>query len=64
VEFLLTPNTGDSDIYVARTMQPSNSVYEKGSHTTGIDKVTYKRGESLELMSIDDIYHIAIYGKT
>lgn len=38
VEFLLTPNTGDSDIYVARTMQPSYSVYEKGSHTQELTK--------------------------
>jgi hypothetical protein len=64
VEFLLTPNTGDSDLYISREKKPSKDEYEKGSHTEAVDRVIYRKGESFDLPSIDHLFHIAVYGKT
>ncbi|CAG9324585.1 unnamed protein product [Blepharisma stoltei] len=61
VEFILTPITGDPDLFSSRTYQPSTSNYEMSSRKNGVmvDSIKYAKGVDGETLNGE--YHVAVY---
>lgn len=63
VQFLLTPISGNPDLYVSRSLRPTIEVYDNSSKKSGldIDSITYTKGKDFE--SLNGTYYIAVYSE-
>jgi hypothetical protein len=63
VQFLLTPISGNPDLYVSRSLRPTIEVYDNSSKKNGldIDSITYTKGKDFE--SLNGTYYIAVYSQ-
>ena len=61
VQFLLTPISGNPDLYVSRSKKPSTDEYDASSAKNGleIDSITFTKGKDYE--SLNGTYYISIY---
>ena len=61
VYFIVTPISGNPDLYVSQTSAPSTTVYDSSSALSGleVDSITYKKGR--DFITLNSTYHLAVY---
>lgn len=63
IYFMLTPTSGNPDLYVSLTGPPSTTIYDSSSILSGleVDSIIYKKGR--DYSTLNGTYHIAVYSE-
>ncbi|OMJ77525.1 hypothetical protein SteCoe_22853 [Stentor coeruleus] len=63
LHFMLTPISGNPDLYVSLSQIPNKDIYDSSSALSGmeVDSITYKKGRDFN--ELNGTYHIAVYSE-